>query len=83
MISLCVQYRKAAIKWHPDKNPDNLAAAEKRFKLVAEAYECLSNERTRAIYDAHGKAGLNGGGIVIVEFLDIAIKALNQFFITD
>ena len=62
MISLCVQYRKAAIKWHPDKNPDNLAAAEKRFKLVAEAYECLSNERTRAIYDAHGKAGLNGGG---------------------
>ena len=62
MISLCVQYRKAAIKWHPDKNPDNLVAAEKRFKLVAEAYECLSNERTRAIYDAHGKAGLNGGG---------------------
>lgn len=54
-------YRKLALKWHPDKNPDNKEEAEKRFKLVSEAYEVLSDPRKRQIYDLHGKEGLSSG----------------------
>uniref|UniRef100_A0A452I1E1 J domain-containing protein n=1 Tax=Gopherus agassizii TaxID=38772 RepID=A0A452I1E1_9SAUR len=55
-------YRKLALKWHPDKNPDNKEEAEMRFKQVAEAYEVLSDAKKRDIYDKYGKEGLNGGG---------------------
>lgn len=52
-------YRKLAIKYHPDKNPDNKEAEEK-FKEAAEAYEILSDEQKRARYDRYGHAGVNG-----------------------
>lgn len=52
-------YRKQALKYHPDRNPGD-AQAEKKFKDIAEAYEVLSDEKKRQIYDAHGKAGLEG-----------------------
>jgi len=52
-------YRRLAIKWHPDQNPDN-PEAEVRFKACAEAYEVLSDPERRAIYDRHGHAGLRG-----------------------
>ena len=52
-------YRKMAIKYHPDKNPDNKDAEEK-FKEAAEAYEVLSNPDKRSRYDQFGHAGLNG-----------------------
>ncbi|XP_060118161.1 dnaJ homolog subfamily B member 2-like [Heteronotia binoei] len=53
-------YRKKALKWHPDKNPDNKQYAEQRFKEIAEAYEVLSDKNKRDIYDHYGKDGLIG-----------------------
>ena len=52
-------YRKAAIKYHPDKNPGDKEAEEK-FKEAAEAYDVLSNEEKRARYDKFGHAGMSG-----------------------
>ncbi|XP_013921333.1 PREDICTED: dnaJ homolog subfamily B member 6-like [Thamnophis sirtalis] len=54
-------YRKLALKWHPDKNPDKKEEAERQFKQVAEAYEVLSDAKKRDLYDKYGKEGLNGG----------------------
>ncbi|XP_056155093.1 dnaJ homolog subfamily B member 6b isoform X2 [Lampris incognitus] len=55
-------YRKLALKWHPDKNPDNKDEAERRFKELSEAYEVLSDDNKRDTYDRYGKEGLSGGG---------------------
>ncbi|XP_053137176.1 dnaJ homolog subfamily B member 2 isoform X2 [Hemicordylus capensis] len=55
-------YRKKALKWHPDKNPDNKEYAEQKFKEIAEAYEVLSDKSKREIYDRYGKEGLMGAG---------------------
>jgi len=52
-------YRKLAIKYHPDKNPDDKGAEEK-FKEAAEAYEILSNPEKRQRYNQFGHAGVNG-----------------------
>ena len=57
-------YRKLAIKYHPDKNPDNKAAEEK-FKAAAEAYDVLSSAEKKQKYDQFGHAGMGsaaGGG---------------------
>ncbi len=54
-------YRKAAIKYHPDKNPGDKEAEEK-FKEAAEAYDILSNPDKRARYDQFGHEGMNAGG---------------------
>lgn len=53
-------YRKKAIQYHPDKNPDNKEAEEK-FKEAAEAYEVLSDPDKRSRYDQFGHAGMGGG----------------------
>ena len=53
-------YRKMAIKFHPDKNPDD-TEAEQKFKEAAEAYEVLSDSEKRARYDRFGHDGLKGG----------------------
>jgi len=52
-------YRKMAIKYHPDKNPDDNSAEEK-FKAAAEAYEVLSDGNKKARYDQYGHAGMGG-----------------------
>ncbi|KAI5461473.1 psi protein [Mariannaea sp. PMI_226] len=54
-------YRKAALKWHPDKNKDNPDAAEK-FKEASQAYEILSDPEKRKIYDQYGLEFLLRGG---------------------
>lgn len=54
-------YRKLAIKYHPDKNPDN-KDAEKKFKEISEAYETLSNAQKREMYDRYGKDAAQGFG---------------------
>jgi molecular chaperone DnaJ len=54
-------YRKLALKFHPDKNPDD-ASAEEKFKEAAEAYEVLSNSDKKAQYDRFGHAGMGGQG---------------------
>jgi len=55
-------YKRAALKYHPDKNPDNPEKAEENFKKITEAYECLHDADKRRTYDQFGKAGLSGGG---------------------
>jgi len=52
-------YRKLAMKYHPDKNPDN-KAAEETFKEASEAYEVLSDSDKRSRYDQFGHAGMEG-----------------------
>lgn len=58
-------YRKLAVKYHPDKNPDD-DSAEEKFKEIGSAYEILSDEDKRAAYDRYGHAafenGMGGGG---------------------
>lgn len=53
-------YRKLARKWHPDINPGN-KKAERKFKDISNAYDCLSKKDKRALYDEFGEEGLRAG----------------------
>src|SRR5215813_3665107 len=71
-------YRKAALKWHPDRNPENKSEAEHKFRECTEAYSILSDAQKRQIYDTYGHEGLAGvtgqpdfNGTVIQDFHDI------------
>ena len=55
-------YRKAALKWHPDRNPENKHEAEGKFRECTEAYSVLSDQEKRQIYDTYGHAGLSNAG---------------------
>ncbi len=71
-------YRKAALKWHPDRNPKEKHVAEERFREATEAYSVLSDPQKRAAYDRFGHAGVSGVGFdpgfsrtIFEEFQDI------------
>ena len=55
-------YRKLALKWHPDKNPENKSEAEKKFKDISVAYDVLSDPDKKEVYDREGIDGLHGRG---------------------
>ncbi|EPY38181.1 DnaJ like protein subfamily A member 2 [Angomonas deanei] len=67
-------YRKLALKYHPDKNPDDPTATEK-FKKIAEAYEILGDETKRAQYDQFGK----GGGPTAPNFASSGVNPMDIF----
>jgi molecular chaperone DnaJ len=73
-------YRKLAMQFHPDRNPDDKEAEEK-FKLINEAYQILSDDEKRSIYDRYGKEGLNrqGGGFRASSMDDI-MNIFNSMF---
>ena len=71
-------YRKAALKWHPDRNPHAKQEAEEKFREATEAYSILSDPQKRVTYDRFGYAGLSRGGFdggvnqtIFDEFQDI------------
>jgi molecular chaperone DnaJ len=69
-------YRKAALKWHPDRNPKDKEEAEEKFREATEAYSVLSDGNKRSTYDRFGHAGVSGagGGVnqsIYEEFQDI------------
>ena len=63
-------YRRVAMKFHPDRNPDD-KQAEDKFKEANEAYEVLSDEQKRAAYDRFGHEGVNGQVVWAVEALAV------------
>lgn len=77
-------YREKALKWHPDKNPENREEAEKRFREVAEAYEVLSNADRRRQYDSgsgdFAQGFANSGGFDFGNFGGFGFKDPKDLF---
>lgn len=76
-------YRRIAMKYHPDRNPDD-PQAEEKFKEATEAYEILSDSQKRAAYDQYGHAGVDpqmgGGGFGGGNFSDIFGDVFGDIF---
>jgi molecular chaperone DnaJ len=71
-------YRKAALQYHPDRNPEKKPEAEESFRAASEAYAVLSDPQKRSVYDRYGAAGLGSRGFdtgfnssIFEEFQDI------------
>lgn len=61
-------YRKLALKYHPDRNPENKHEAEEKFRQATEAYTVLSDAQKRQVYDRYGHAGLGNRGFEPTDF---------------
>ncbi|MEZ6165326.1 MAG: molecular chaperone DnaJ [Phycisphaerales bacterium] len=72
-------YRRLAMKYHPDRNPDD-TEAEVKFKECAEAYEVLSDENKRKIYDQYGHEGLRGHGAAGHDFNRMNVDDIFSMF---
>ncbi|MCH9057070.1 MAG: molecular chaperone DnaJ [Planctomycetes bacterium] len=72
-------YRRLAMKYHPDRNPDD-PEAEAKFKELAEAYEVLSDDNRRKMYDRHGHAGLRGAGAAGHDFSRMNVDDIFSMF---
>src|SRR5258708_37415996 len=73
-------FRTLAKQWHPDRNPNNKAEAEEKFKEIAEAYSVLSDAEKRQRYDQFGHAGVSAAGGA--DFPGVSVEdILNQFFV--
>src|SRR5262249_57714232 len=73
-------YRKCALKWHPDRNPENKADAEVKFRESTEAYSILSDQQKRQVYDTYGHAGLSGAGGAGVDFNGTIFQDFHDIF---
>ncbi len=74
-------YRRLAMKYHPDRNPGD-TDAERNFKEAAEAYEVLSDDQKRKIYDTYGREGLKGsqGGPATHDFNRMNVEDIFSMF---
>ena len=72
-------YRRLAMKYHPDRNPDD-PDAESAFKECAEAYEVLADEQKRQIYDQYGHEGLRGRGAAGHDFSRMNVEDIFSMF---
>ena len=54
-------FRRLALKYHPMKSTENLSSNQKEFSKVCEAYDVLSNNNLKSIYDKYGESGLKNG----------------------
>jgi molecular chaperone DnaJ len=73
-------YRKCALKWHPDRHPEDKAEAEVKFRESTEAYSVLSDPQKRQIYDTYGHAGLSGAGAGGVDFSGTIFQDFHDIF---
>lgn len=72
-------YRQAALKFHPDHNPND-KAAEESFKEASEAYEVLTDPQKRQVYDAYGHQGLRGSGFSGVGSVEDIFSSFGDIF---
>jgi molecular chaperone DnaJ len=73
-------YRKCALKWHPDRHPEDKAEAEVKFRESTEAYSVLSDAEKRQVYDTYGHAGLSGAGSGGVDFSGTIFQDFHDIF---
>lgn len=73
-------YKKLAIKWHPDKNPDNKEEASEKFKEISEAYQVLSDPEKRKIYDNYGEEGIKNNDFHSNNAFNSADDIFKKFF---